>query len=137
MEKLIQLARQYRDVLLYLFFGAATTAVNMVCYFLLYQLCSMGNVPSTIFAWAISVLFAFVTNRRYVFHSAASGLKAIGRELLSFFGFRLATGALDVVIMYLAVDCMEWNSLLWKLLSNAIVIVLNYGASKLIIFKKK
>ena len=58
------------------------------------------------------------------------------RELASFFGCRLLTGALDVAIMAYCVDFRGGNGLLWKLLSNILVIVLNYAASKLFIFKK-
>ena len=57
-------------------------------------------------------------------------------EIPTFFGARIATGLLDVLIMYLAVDVMQWNGMIWKLISNVIVIVLNYIASKLVIFRK-
>lgn len=137
MTRLKGLWERYRAVLLYLIFGGGTTLVNIVCYYLSYNLAGISNVASTILAWLLSVLFAYATNRRYVFHSAARGIQAVGREMLSFFGFRAATGALDVAIMFVAVDCMAWNGLLWKVLSNIIVIILNYVFSKWIIFKQK
>ena len=128
--------KKYRDIVSYLFFGVCTTAVNILVYDICYLASGIGNVPSTVVAWLVSVLFAFVTNKLWVFQSKTRQAKALLHEVLSFFGCRLATGVLDVVIMYLAVDCMGGNGLVWKLISNVLVIVLNYAASKFWIFRK-
>lgn len=136
LEKLKPLWAKYRDVILYLFFGGCTTLVNIICYFLTYEVLHIGNVPSTAIAWLVSVLFAYVTNRSFVFVSKASG-SAMVRELVSFFGCRIATGLLDLAIMWVAVDTLHLHAMLWKILSNVLVIVLNYVASKLLIFKKQ
>lgn len=139
MKKLIDLGwtlfRKYREVILYLFFGGCTTLINIVVYALLYRGLQMANVPSTIAAWLVSVIFAFLTNRSFVFESKETELRGRLRELVSFFGCRILTGILDVAIMALAVDMMGWNGLVWKIISNVIVIVLNYVASKFFIFK--
>ena len=127
---------KYKPIILYFFFGVATTLVNIVCYYVLFQLLHVGNFVSTISAWFISVLFAFYTNKRYVFESDASDLKCRIKEMLSFFVCRLATGIMDTVIMISAVDIMNWNGLLWKIISNVLVIVINYVASKYLIFRK-
>jgi len=141
MKKLIDLGwtlfRKYREVILYLFFGGCTTLINIVVYALLYRGLQMANVPSTILAWLVSVIFAFLTNRSFVFESKETELRGRLRELLSFFGCRILTGILDVLIMALAVDMMGWNGLIWKIISNVIVIVLNYIASKFFIFRKQ
>ncbi|MBE6969699.1 MAG: GtrA family protein [Ruminococcaceae bacterium] len=131
------LFRKYREVILYLFFGGCTTLINIVVYALLYRGLQMANVPSTILAWLVSVIFAFLTNRSFVFESKETELRGRLRELLSFFGCRILTGILDVLIMALAVDMMGWNGLIWKIISNVIVIVLNYIASKFFIFRKQ
>ena len=104
-------------------------------YALLYRGLQVANVPSTVAAWVLSVLFAFFTNRSLVFESRESSAAGRWREFVSFFGCRVLTGLLDVLIMAAAVDWMGWNGLLWKLISNVIVIVLNYLASKFFIFK--
>ena len=131
-----ELFRKYREVILYLFFGVCTTAINTVCYALLYTRLGVGNTPSTVIAWVVAVLFAFVTNRRFVFDSRRSDMAGKLKEMLSFFGCRVSTGLLDVVIMAIAVDRLHRNGVVWKLISNAIVIVLNYVASKFLIFRK-
>lgn len=129
--------KKYKQGILYLIFGALTTVVNIISYYLAYNVLKIPNVASTVIAWIISVLFAFVTNRIFVFESKAKGVKNVMREISAFFVCRLLTGVLDVAIMWVSVDIMGWNSLLWKIISNILVIVLNFFASKLLIFKQK
>ena len=136
MDFIAKTYQKYKGILLYLFFGACTTVLNIAVYYLFYNVWNLPNVASTIIAWVIAVAFAYITNKLFVFESKKWRLSLFFREVLSFFGCRLITGILDVVIMYLAVDVMARNSLLWKLISNVIVTVLNYFASKLYIFKK-
>ena len=131
-----QLLQKNKQLIFYLFFGVCTTLINTVCYGLLYECLEVNNVISTIIAWLLAVIFAFVTNKRLVFESQSGSGKELVRELVSFFGCRLATGVLDVIIMVIAVDIMGWHSLVWKLIANVIVIVINYVVSKWIIFRK-
>lgn len=137
MKTIKSLYQKYKAVILYLFFGGCTTLVNILCYYLFYHKLGVSNLAGTIIAWAVSVLFAYITNRTFVFESRSAGIKAVLLELVTFFGCRLATGVMDAVIMVIAVDHMHWNSLLWKVISNVLVIILNYIASKFWIFKKK
>ena len=136
MQKFKNLAIKFKSQILYLLFGGFTTLVNIAGYCLFYNVLHCSNVLSTIIAWMLSVVFAFVTNRIFVFESNANGLKNILREAASFFACRFLTGVMDVAIMWLAVDVMCWNGLLWKIISNILVIILNYFASKIFVFKK-
>jgi putative flippase GtrA len=126
---------RYRSIIAYGVFGVLTTAVNIVSYFVSYSVFGIPNVVSTALAWVLSVLFAFVTNKLWVFESKSLDRETVIREAIAFFACRAATGVLDIAIMFVAVDMMGWNALLWKLVSNALVIVLNFVASKLVIFK--
>lgn len=136
-DKIKYLYTKYKSIILYLIFGAGTTLINIASYYVMYNLLAVPNVPSDIVAWIVSVLFAFVTNRRYVFEQTDNSAHRLLRDFVSFVGCRIATGVLDVVIMYLAVDLMRWNGLVWKIISNILVVVLNYVASKYFIFKKE
>jgi len=127
--------KKYKEVILYLFFGVCTTLINMVTYGVLYEWLHVSNVASTIWAWLAAVLFAFVTNKLFVFESKNRSITDNFREFTSFFGCRILTGILDVVIMYIAVDILMKNSLIWKFVSNVIVTILNYIASKFFIFR--
>ena len=135
--KLRSLFQKYRGMILYVFFGGCTTVVNWAVYYLCYNLLHVPNVPSTIAAWVLAVAFAFVTNKLWVFESKSWKADVLLHELWTFLAARIATGLLDVLIMYLAVDVLHGNGNLWKLLSNVVVVVLNYIASKWFIFNKK
>lgn len=126
-----------KQLILYLFFGVCTTVINTICYGILYELLLVNNVLSTILAWLAAVIFAFVTNKVFVFESKRNNATEKLSEITSFFGCRILTGILDVVIMAVAVDYLRWNGLLWKLISNIIVTIINYIASKFFIFKDK
>ena len=136
MNKIIEALRKNKQLLLYLFFGICTTAINTICYWLLYDALTLSNIVSTILAWLAAVLFAFVTNKVFVFESKRTNTTDRLNEVISFFGCRLLTGILDVAIMAFAVDMLQWNGLLWKLISNIIVTIINYIASKYLIFRK-
>ena len=132
-----ELWAKYKDLIPYGIFGVLTTAVNVAVYALCARIFGLSTVVSTVIAWVAAVLFAYITNRKWVFHSTATGMAAILKEIASFFICRLLTGILDVGIMKLFVDILGFNDVIVKIASNIIVIILNYVASKLVIFKKK
>lgn len=143
MKKLCALLRQRRELLSYLVFGVLTTLVNMVAYHYLSLALSTG--PATALANAISILFAYITNRIWVFESKAHGTAAL-REFASFVSCRLATLVLDIVLMLIGVDWLgpicipaahlrTWETIM-KLISNGVIVIVNYVFSKLLIFRK-
>lgn len=135
LKNLEELARKYKSVLLYVFFGIWTTVVNVISYDVFYNRFQISNLFSTIIAWVAAVIFAFITNKVFVFNSKSFEWKKLQYELFTFVTCRLLTGILDIGIMLVAVDLMHWNGTIWKLISNVFVIILNYVASKLVIFK--
>lgn len=134
-KKIVILYSKYKEIILYLFFGGCTTVINTIVYIVLYEYVGVTNFISTIIAWLLAVIFAFVTNRNIVFASKRTSLRDRGIEFLSFFGCRFMTGILDVSIMVVAVDWMKWNALIWKIVSNVLVIIINYIASKFLVFR--
>lgn len=148
METIKNLWKKYKSVILYLIFGGLTTAVNIVTYALCYQGFKLGdwqilpglhwaNVPSNIVAWIFGVVFAYVTNKIWVFESKTHSFGELAKEAWKFFSCRFATGVMDLFIMWLCVDILRWNGNLMKVISNILVIILNYVASKLWIFNKE
>ena len=115
--------------------GALATLLETVLYMLLYDKLGIYNVISTFLAWFITVFFAFMTNKYFVY-KAKSGDKII-KELLAFFSCRIGTGIFNLVWMFVTVDFLVWNPLYMKLLSALIVGVINYLVGKMMIFKKK
>ena len=120
----------------YIIFGVLTTAVDWVSYTILWNLGADYRV-STALSWAAAVLFAFVTNKFFVFRSFDISLGYVWKEFVSFVTCRLATGALTMVLMILMVDLLHWNEYVGKVLVSVVSLVLNYVLSKLVIFKKK
>lgn len=118
--------KQWKRQLMFLFFGCCTTMINIITYFVCYDILICPNLASTIIAWVVSVAFAFGTNRGFVYESTSNQIRVIFRELILFFASRAATGILDLAIMYYAVDIMQFNSMVCKVLSNIIVVILNY-----------
>ena len=136
MVRLNLIFKKYKSIILYLFFGICSTIINIFVYALMFELFNFSNVFSVIVAWIFAVLFAFITNKIWVFESNSFSGKLFIKELLSFFLCRGITGFLDVAIMYVTVDLMGWNAILWKIIANVIVVILNYAASKILIFRK-
>ncbi len=137
MNRLKELYHKYHEIILYVWFGGWTTVVNYVSYLLLADVVKIHYLAATVIAWLLSVIFAYLTNRKWVFSSQAKGAKAVCVEAASFFGSRLFSGACDFGLMYLAVDVLHLNGDISKIVINVLVIVLNYLLSKLFVFRKK
>lgn len=126
---------EYKDVVPYLFFGVCTTLINIISYWACAHMFLINTMASTIIAWVLAVLFAYFTNRKWVFHSEVSNCQGIIKEIISFFGCRLATGVVDWGCMFVFVELLSCNDIIIKFIANVLVIILNYIASKWIIFK--
>ena len=130
-----------RETVSYVFFGALTTLVNVVVAILSYRLLLgslspvTANLLSNTAAWVAAVLLAFAVNRIFVFRSHTRG-KAALREFGLFIAARLVSFAIDAAGMVLLVDVLSIPYDLSKLLTNVIVLILNYIFSKLVIFRK-
>ena len=137
LEKIQNLLKKHWDILTYLVFGVLTTVVNYLVYLPLYNLLGIPAAVSNIIAWAFAVAFGFLTNKPFVFKSHDWSAKTVVPELSKFVGSRVATGAMETGIIFLAVDLMGWNGNLWKIVTSVLVVILNYVFSKLLVFRKK
>lgn len=129
--------KKYKDAIPYLFFGVCTTVVNVVVFWLLAHWINIRTMLSTIIAWIAAVVFAYITNRKWVFKSDAKGIGEICREIFAFFSCRFMTGMVDWFTMWILVDIVGFNDMIIKCTANIIVIILNYIASKWMIFRKR
>lgn len=122
-----------KELLSYIVFGVLTTLMNILTY----QILSLTGVSTLIangIAWILSVLFAYVTNRKYVFDSQSENRI---QECLKFYGSRLSTGILDMAGMWILVDVVHLPGMGSKIAMNVVVIVLNYIFSKIFVFRHK
>jgi len=127
---------KYREALLYLFFGGCTTLVNIIAFYIFRQL-HISTYVSNVIAWLVAVIFAFITNKLFVFESKGNSFKESFQECLSFFVFRVISLLFDMGIMYVLIDVLKFNEMVSKIFSNIFVVIINYIFSKLFIFKKK
>lgn len=128
--------KNMKQLVLYGIFGVLTTIINIVAYWLVRKF-DISITISAAIAWLVAVFFAYWSNRRYVFESTNTSLIAIFFEAIYFFACRIATGIFDVAFMYLFADILAFNEVITKVVANIIVIVLNYIASKLFIFRER
>ena len=134
-NKVVAFLKARATFIRYCIAGAAATLLETGLYMLMYEMLGIYNVVSTFLSWFITVLFAFVTNKYFVYRE--KGGERIVKELLSFFSCRIGTGVYNIVWMFITVDVLSWNPLWMKLLSALIVGIINYVVGKVMIFKKK
>ena len=161
MDKLKKFFADHREIILYIFFGVLTTLVGFGSYFIFLKIGRLisgigEDEPSfyiirtiaQILQWVLAVLFAYVTNRKWVFNSRASGARAICRELLLFSGSRVATLLLDTAVTFCTVALLElfhyqtWHFIFnWsadfiaKIVASVLVVIANYVLSKVVVFR--
>ena len=126
---------KYKEILLYLIFGGLTTAVNLLVYYPLYNIAGLSGTVSNIIAWAVAVLFAFFTNKPFVFESHDWSKAVVLPEFAKFVGCRIGSGALETVFITVTVDLLMLNGNLMKVIISVAVVLINYVGSKLL-FKK-
>ncbi len=136
-QRIKALVVQYWEVLSYLIFGVLTTVVNYCVYLPVYNILGLSASVSNVIAWVVAVAFAYLTNKPFVFRSHDWSAKTVIPELTKFVGCRVASGAAETLILLVSVDILHWNGNIWKLVTSVLVVVLNYIASKLVVFKKK
>lgn len=142
MNKIINLFKKYREVIMYLVIGVCTTLVNWVIYTILTSF-KLNMTLSNGIAWFGAVVFAFFTNKTIVFQSKSTGFKAIVKEVLAFFGSRIFSGIIEIFLPEILFNAglnmtiFGIKGAVSKLLVSVIVIILNYVLSKFLVFRDK
>ena len=138
MKKLKELYLKYKEIINYIIFGGLTTITNFVVYFICTKLFSIDEVISNGIAWFLSVLFAYVTNKIFVFESKTNTSREFVKEMITFYLSRVLSGALcDVGTFALMVKVLHINDIVSKIVTQVMVVIVNYILSKLVIFKKE
>ena len=138
LKKIINIYKKYKEVINYLIFGVLTTFINLLVYYsLTLSVLNPKNAISlqvaNVISWIVSVIFAYITNRKYVFESKNEDIL---KEVSSFIGSRIITLIMDMLIMFIGVTLLNGNDKIFKLISQVIVIISNYLFSKIFVFKK-
>ena len=132
--------KQMKQIILYLIFGGLTTLVNAIVHFAASWGLGLPAWISAVLAWIFAVSFAFVTNKIFVFNDKNSDKtgdkKRTSKQAALFFSARLATLVINAAIMLVFVDILDFNEPIIFIIGQAVVLTLNYLASKFLIFKK-
>ena len=136
-QKIRSLIEKYWDIITYLIFGVLTTVVNYMVYLPAYNLLGLSASVSNVLSWVVAVAFAYLTNKPFVFKSHDWSKETVIPELIKFVSCRIASGVAETLILLITVDILGWNGNIWKLVTSVLVVVLNYFASKFLIFRKK
>ncbi|MFD1317216.1 GtrA family protein [Loigolactobacillus zhaoyuanensis] len=121
----------------YIFFGVLTTAVNLGVFWLASSQLHLYYLLANLVAWFLSVVFAFFTNKYFVFKSRTTGLLPFLKEFLLFLWMRVLSGVFDMGSMFVMVSMIKIDDVIAKVLTQFVIVILNYTFSKAVIFKDR
>ena len=133
---MLKIYKKYNEIINYVIFGVLTTLVSLVTYYLCSKVFHIYYLVSSVISFIISVLFAYVTNKIYVFKSDAQGSKVL-KELFSFVSSRILSFIIENVILVILVSVIKLDDMISKTIVQIIVIILNYILSKLVFLRSK
>ena len=137
-ENIKEIYLKYKEVINYLVFGVLAMFVNFGSYYVFARMLSIDEVISSGLSWFCSVLFAYITNKLFVFDSKTNTAKEFLKEIISFFLARILSGILcDVGTFALMVKVLNINDMIAKVVTQVMVVIVNYILSKFFIFKNK
>lgn len=140
-EKIKKLYNNYKEIVNYLIIGVLTTVVSLVSFYLIRIFVFTSNSQfdiqlANVISWVLAVLFAFVTNKKYVFESKSTGYQKF-LEMIKFYVSRLTTLGIEMFVMWLLTSPLKVDDMISKIIVQFIIVILNYVFSKLFVFKKK
>ncbi len=134
MKKLYTANRQWID---YIIVGLLTTLVNFSIFYFFDTLLGISYLIANAISIGAAILFAFIMNKLFVFKSKTTNAKMLMREFTAFVGFRMGSGLYDMLSMWILVSFFDFNTNLSKVLTEVVVVLLNYASSKFIVFRKR
>lgn len=129
--------KRHIGTILYLFFGALTVLINIITYLFFTRIINFTFLVSNSLAWSVAVLFSYITNKFFVFKSEKTEIFFLLKEFISFLSCRLFSGFIEILLMYLMIDLLSLNDILVKVITNTIVIILNFIFNKIVVFNHK
>lgn len=134
---LVELYYKYKEIFDYLFFGGLVTIVNFISYYIPANIIGVDKIVSNLIAFIISVIFAYVVNKEYVFETKWEGIQNVFKEFSSFVISRIGTGLLcDILIFAFMINILNINDVISKIFTQILVVILNYIVGKWFVFKQ-
>ena len=136
MSKIKELLVKYREIITYLIFGVLTTLVSFGVYYALLW-CGVHYIVAQVVSWVAAVAFAFVVNKLFVFKDKDYSSSALLRQIWQFVSVRIASGLIETALLWLLVDILLIGEGIAKIPVAVLTVIINYVASKLLVFRKK
>lgn len=136
-KKAVDVLKGNKEILSYLIFGVLTTVVNYVSYFVATKLFGINYLVANVIAWFISVVFAYVTNKFWVFENKSVEIRGLVKEIFLFVSARVMSGGIETLFLFVFVSLLGFDDGVIKIIASVFVVIFNYFFSKLIIFKKE
>jgi putative flippase GtrA len=133
---IIETGKKYGEIIRYLVVGFSNTGLNVLLFWFLNSVLSVNYLISNAIAWCVCVVIVFMANKYYVFRQSQGGLAKMGAEAVMFFALRGLSGLLDMLLLYLFVGVLAWNTMVGKISDIIIIVVVNYLTTKFIVFRK-
>ena len=134
---LVELYYKYKEIFDYLFFGGLVTIINFISYYIPANIIGVDKIVSNLIAFIISVIFAYVVNKEYVFETKWEGIQNVFKEFSSFVISRIGTGLLcDILIFAFMINILNINDVISKIFTQILVVILNYIIGKWFVFKQ-
>ena len=135
-DKIKALLIKYRELIVYVIFGGLTTVVSWGSYYLL-RFVNVDYQLAQWISWAAAVAFAFIVNKLFVFRDRDMTAAGLARQIWQFVSVRIASGVLEWLLMLLFVELIKIPDGISKIVVSVVTVIVNYIASKLLIFRKK
>ncbi|MDE5985084.1 MAG: GtrA family protein [Eubacterium sp.] len=151
-----ELWKKYKEIITYIIFGVLTTVVSWGSYTVFVEMLSMKVFVGNLLSWVCAIVFAYITNKLWVFESKSWKPSVIGKEIVTFVASRGVTGVIEIVCVPLlaktgfdnlfygileklniSISILFTDGIYSKIFLSVVVVILNYFFSKFIIFKKK
>lgn len=137
MNNIIKIYKKNEEAINYLFWGFAAFVLGTGLFYVFANIMGIYEQIANILSWVICVIFAYLTNRTFVFKSKVKGLKNIIMEFKDFVAARVLTLVMENAILFVMIDLLTFHNMIAKIVGQVVVIVSNYFLSKLWIFKNK
>ncbi len=156
MKKIKELFIKYKEIITYIIFGVLTTVVSWGSYTVFVEMLSMKVFVGNLLSWICAIVFAYITNKLWVFESKSWKPNVIGKEIVTFVASRGVTGVIEILcvpllaktgfdnIFYgilekinISIGILFTDGIYSKIFLSVIVVILNYFFSKFVIFSKK
>lgn len=156
MSKIKDLFIKYKEIITYVIFGVLTTVVSWGSYTVFVEVLSMKVFVGNLLSWICAIVFAYVTNKLWVFESKSWKPSVIGKEIVTFVASRGITGVIEILCvpllaktgfdnifygilekMNISIGILFTDGIYSKIFLSVVVVILNYFFSKFIIFKNK